>query len=350
MRRPGLFLRIRRPLCLLLASSCFALLLAEGAVRLFAPHARDRTLPGRLFEIDEQLGWKFEANRQVTHRTRYFDVSYTTNASGFRDRPRDGSIDGAGYRVLLYGDSEVFGWGVAEESRFSNLLERTLPFLEVWNRAIPAYGLDQQLLSYEWSDADPYADEVVFFVSTATLDRSHHDVLSGRPKPMFVEDGNDGLRRVPPGPVGATRWLYRFVSPLYLPQFLNRRVRVLRERLALARTKRETGEGPDVSQRRVGDLEKKLLTLGRGIAADRGHRMTILAALPTEMRGDLRAFCVVNGIGFLAVDRERLSRDHTFGIHDPHWTAGGHRLVAEQIRSQAGWDRIARPDERDPRR
>ena len=168
-------------------------------MRVFAPHSRDQALPGRLFEIDEQLGWKLKANRKVTHRTRYFDVTYITNESGFRDRMRGGSADGgsaggSGYRVLLYGDSQAFGWGVPEDERFSNLLERSLPSLEVWNRAIPAYGLDQQILSYEHSDVATNADEVIFFVSEATLDRSHHDVMYGKPKPMFV---NESRRRAP---------------------------------------------------------------------------------------------------------------------------------------------------------
>jgi hypothetical protein len=323
-----------------LASSCLALLLAEGAVRLFAPNERDHVLPGRLFEIDEHLGWKLEANRQVRHRTRYFDVSYTTNASGFRDRTRDGSTLGAGYRVLLYGDSQVFGWGVAEESRFSSLLESSLPFLEVWNRAIPAYGFDQQILSYERSEAAPHADEVVFFVSAVTLDRSRHDVRYGKPKPMFVEDGNGGLRVVPPRSVGVSRWLYRYLSPLYLPQFVNRRVERLRENLGQARESRGADRGTNAAQGGAGDFEKKLLILARDLAAGRRHRMTILAALPPEMTGDLRSFCGRQGIGFVAVD-ERLRLDQGFGRDDPHWTPGGHRLAAEQIRSQVDWEHDA---------
>ena len=230
-------------------------------MRVFAPHSRDHVLPGRLFEIDEHLGWKLEANRQVTHRTRYFDVSYITNASGFRDRIRDGSISAAGYRVLLYGDSQAFGWGVPEDGRFSNLLERSVTSLEVWNRAIPAYGLDQQILSYERSDVAPDVDEVVFFVSEATLDRSHHDVMYGKPKPMYVKDENGALQRVPPGSVSAARWRYEVLSPLYLPQFLSRRFGLVRANIEEARRTswRELRDRRGSSS----DFEKELLILAR---------------------------------------------------------------------------------------
>ena len=307
-------------------------------MRVFAPHVRDHVLPGRLFEIDEQLGWKLEANRRVTHRTRYFEVTYATNAAGFRDQARGGSAGGGSYGVLLYGDSQAFGWGVAEESRFSNLLERSLPFVEVWNRAVPGYGLDQQILSYEQSDVSPKADEVIFFVSGPTLERSHDDVRYGKPKPIFVKDGNRGLRRVLPASVRAARWQYEFLSPLYLPQFLSRRFGMVRASLEEARAKREVGEGVAGSTRPVSDFEKELLILARDAAAERRQRMTILAALLPEMNRDLRDFCDRHGIVFVAVDLERLRRDHVFGMDDPHWTPAGHRLVAEQILSQVNWE------------
>ena len=65
------------------------LLLAEVCVRVFYPHARDHVIPGGLFAIDDELGWTLLADKERRHRTRYFDVLYTTNAFGFRDIPRD---------------------------------------------------------------------------------------------------------------------------------------------------------------------------------------------------------------------------------------------------------------------
>ncbi len=161
--------------CLLLASCCFALLILEGVVRVFFPHVRDHVLPGRLFDIDEHLGWKLKAGKQVIHHSSYFEVVYTTNALGFRDQPRHGSKNKSIYRVLLYGDSQIFGWGVSEDRRFSNLLSRYMPSVELWNLAVPAYGLDQQILSYERNGAWLDADEVIFLVSETTLYRTHHD-------------------------------------------------------------------------------------------------------------------------------------------------------------------------------
>jgi hypothetical protein len=57
--------------------------LAEGLVRILFPHPRDLVIPGRLFLMDEDLGWKLAASKASRHRTRYFDVQYTTLPSGF---------------------------------------------------------------------------------------------------------------------------------------------------------------------------------------------------------------------------------------------------------------------------
>jgi hypothetical protein len=103
------------------------------------------------------------------------------------------------------------------------------------------------------------------------------------------------------------------------------------------RRERETGQGAAGSARRISDFEKELLILAGEMAAERGQRMTVLAALLTGPRVDLRDFCDRRDIGFVALDLERLRRDHVFGRDDPHWTPGGHRLVAEEIRSQVDW-------------
>jgi hypothetical protein len=149
--------------CLVLAGCCIALLLAEGFVRVFYPYSRDHVIPGGLFEIDNYLGWKLQAGKNAIHHSRYFDVVYSINALGYRDKPRNPSKDENIYRILLYGDSQVFGWGVPEDQRFSNVVEDQKQSLEIWNLAVPGYGVDQQILSYEKRGKSFSADEVIFF-------------------------------------------------------------------------------------------------------------------------------------------------------------------------------------------
>jgi hypothetical protein len=321
----------------LLASCGLALLLAEGAVRVFAPHSRDHALPGRLFDLDERLGWKLKPNRQVTHRTRHFEVTYAINESGFRDRTHHHSNGGDVHRLLVYGDSQVFGWGVPEESRFSNLLERSVPSLEVWNLGVPAYGLDQELIAYGSGTPTLNADEVIFYVSEATLTRSRHRRMFGRPKPMFVKHDDGVLRAMPPASVGLARWPYEALSSLYLPQFVSRRLAMVRAGLAEDRQKREPDSGVARSARWMGDFDRDLLTLGIDSAAAKGHRATVLAAMREDDLRELRDFCGRRDVGLITVDLTRLRRDFMFGKDDPHWTVAGHRWVADEILSQVDW-------------
>lgn len=333
--------------CLLLASCCVALLLLEGIVRVFFPYARDHVLPGRVFDIDDYLGWKLKAEKQVIHRSRYFNVVYTTNSLGFRDKLRHRSKNKEIYRVLLYGDSQVFGWGVPEDRRFSNLLEAHMPSLELWNLAIPAYGLDQQILSYEREGASLNADEVIFFVSEETLRRTHRDYMDGRYKPMFVKGQHGLLQVAPPKQVAIPRLLYEVLSPLYLPHFVNRRLKMLHALVEGGSNKRGPGADRDTitSSGRTGNFEEEILNIARDIAVERKHKITVLATLPHAMRKALQEFCGRKGIGFLAIDFDNVSGSLVLGRDDPHWNLQAHQLVAEQMLSQVDWH-IARGQSR----
>ena len=215
---------------LVVAAICISLALAEGFVRLFHPHVRDHVVPGRLFEIDEALGWKLRPGAKATHASRYFEAPYGINDFGHRDRVRSIAKEGGTHRVLLYGDSQAFGWGVPETARFSNLIETRSAGLEVWNLAVPGYGLDQEILAYERDGERFAADEVVLLVSVLTLSRLPHDYIYRKPKPKFVLDADGRLQLVPVAP-GANAWtnvLYEALSDFYLPYFVDQQIAAAR--------------------------------------------------------------------------------------------------------------------------
>lgn len=267
-------------LALFLGSVLFLLLLLEGGARIFFPHDRDHVLPGRLFAIDSQLGWKLKADKRVEHNTRYFDVVYATNSSGFRDVERRPVKKAGAYRVLLYGDSQVFGWGVSVDERFSNRVEASDAALEIWNFGIPAYGLDQQILAYQHHEAELEADEVVFFVSKTVLQRTRSDFMYGKPKPVFKRAPDGGLRMVPPKEVGKTRLLYELVNPFYLPYVVQRRLQIVRAMWEEKTEQRGGDPGEARPANGVREVEKNMLRLARDIAANRGQKMTVWSRWP----------------------------------------------------------------------
>jgi hypothetical protein len=304
---------------LVVAATCIGLLAAEGLVRVFFPHSRDHVVPGGLFLIDDELGWKLRPGASGVHRSRYFRVTYAINAMGFRDPPRSAAKDAAKRRILLLGDSQVFGWGVEEGERFSAGIERRRPALEVWNLGVPGYGLDQQVLSYELQPL-PAADEALLFVTEATLSRIHSDRIYRKRKPRFALDASGALRLERP-PAGSAAWdelLYRALSPFHLPYFVERRL-ATRQRTPRA-------------ARDLDPLARAVIERAAAVARERGQALAVLAVLPDPAAATLAQLCADAGIGLLAIG---LPADDAgalvFGEHDAHWNARAHDLVAAQL-------------------
>jgi hypothetical protein len=292
--------------------------LAEIAVRMFAPHSRDHVTPAGLFAIDSALGWKLQPRVSRHHATRYFDVEYAVNALGFRDPPRTVEKADSIRRLLVFGDSQVFGWGIPLGQRFSDVIERHSPNLEVWNMAVPGYGFDQQVVSYlKASDGIP-ADGAIFYASGATLNRMRSGLLFRKPKPRFTIDAYGRATIVSPvtGSTARTEGLYRALSHFYLPYFLETQV----ERLNSSRSEREPAAG---ARREIDSavmtLAKAALMRAREKAAAKGDELYLIAALPSESSRDLENFARANGITFISTGWTIPPTDLVFGPADRHW-------------------------------
>jgi hypothetical protein len=328
------------PVLLLLLGFAVAVALAEGLVRVADPHVRDHALPGGFFTIDGRLGWRQRPNHTVTHRTRYFEVTYATNALGYRDVTRSDQKRPGQTRVLLFGDSQVFGWGVPQGLRFSDLLEARHPELEVWNHGVMGYGLDQQLLEYERWDNGWNPDAVVLFASPATLSRMDTGYVYRKHKPRFVLDRSGALQLVVPPP-SATTWTtiaYRVLSHWYLPYFLDRRLEATREILrgtSAQASSATTGDEPPLSA-----LTPAVLARASEVARARGHRLLLLADLPGAALSSLRQVCAGHGIRVMAVKFPGGRTPFTFGPEDAHWNRRGHDRVAELF-----WEQWAAADD-----
>ncbi len=320
--------------CLILVGFCVALLFAEGFVRVFYPYSRDHVVPGGLFEIDDYLGWKLTEGKSAIHHSRYFDAIYRINTLGYRDMPRNLLKDIGIYRFLLYGDSQIFGWGTPAEKRFSNLLEDQKLHWEMWNLGVPGYGLDQQVLSYVKQGQLLNADEVIFFVSKATLNRTRHDYIYRKHKPKFVIGQSGSLEFVPVQQKTNvwTRTFYNVLSPMYLPYFVDRRLAMLKQ------TPKQAGDALDqkttAGSYAISELAKKILDRVRNLTHERKHRMTIIVDLPNIMRNDLENFCNQRGIGFWQIVFPKEWADLTIGKHDAHWSNQAQKLIAKQLLSQ----------------
>lgn len=103
----------------------------------------------QLLEYHPVFGHRFIPNlkARVPHESGGYLVR--VNSSGFRCNREfvPGRQPGI-RRVLVFGDSFTAGDGVANEKRYTDLLESQIPHLEVYNFGLPGTGTDQQYLVY----------------------------------------------------------------------------------------------------------------------------------------------------------------------------------------------------------
>lgn len=310
--------------------------ISEVLVRIFYPHVRDHVMPAGMFDMDDYLGWKLRAGKSGRHHSRYFNVMYSINSLGFRDLPRLTTQSKNTYQIFLYGDSQIFGWGLPEEQRFSNLIENSRKNIEIWNLAVPGYGLDQQILSYKNSAHFLNADGVIFFVSSPTLTRTQYNYLYRKYKPMFTTEKNGDLKLlpVPTKNTSMTDVFYNILSPFYLPYFVELRFATLMNILHDKKhsVAQQPARGIGVSDQSIGNIQKQMLIMARDLTNERNHKLFILSHLPETMEKSVQDFCQQYEIDLVEINFD--NNDHlVHGKYDKHWNSLANKKIATLIQS-----------------
>jgi hypothetical protein len=158
-----------------------------------------------VIRYDPLLGWSLDPRaHMVTDVTeRGFPTHIDVNALGLREHEVAVEKPRGRRRVLIVGDSFVFGSGLEADERFSALLDAALPAgFEVINAGIPGWGNDQELLFYE-TVLRPLDADVVVLTFTGSNDVVNNALagalIEGGTKPRFALAG-DSLVLTPPAP------------------------------------------------------------------------------------------------------------------------------------------------------
>lgn len=194
-------MRIKLKLLFLSGSFVLSLATIEIALRLFGwykpppspPTCRSDAHICAIFEPYEPHGYRLRPSLISTiryPRSNPRTLTVAANKHGFWssrefDKPDDRP------RVLVIGDSLVFGLGVQEPERFTNVLEAMQPKWRVDNLGIPGIGTDLMLKVLEGVGLRLRPDVVVFSIYTHAFRRLHpHYVGMGFNIPRFkLESG-----------------------------------------------------------------------------------------------------------------------------------------------------------------
>jgi hypothetical protein len=178
--RPGpMSLRLRTNVMLLLAALGLSLLICEGMLRVIGqfqapPYPPICTRPD-LYQPFEPYGYRLWPSRTTTyfypaHNPRSLTV--VSNRDGFRSS-RELDAPDERRRVMVVGDSFVFGEGVEESERFTNILETLQPTWRIDSLGMPGYGPDLMLRALEAVGLKSAPAVVVFSMYTDDFRRVH---------------------------------------------------------------------------------------------------------------------------------------------------------------------------------
>jgi lysophospholipase L1-like esterase len=156
----------------------------------------------RFFLYDPELGWRGRPQAEGPFSGWEFTTRVHLNAEGFRDRAVVEEKPAAHRRILLFGDSIMWGYGVEEGERFSDLLPGLLASrgveVEVLNLAVNGYDTGQELLLYRRIGMRSCADLVIVGLYENDLRESVSAWQGPYAKPYFrLVEGRLELANVP---------------------------------------------------------------------------------------------------------------------------------------------------------
>lgn len=323
------------------------LVLSEGLAAFFLPAPLPERWPPCSVMPDPDLGW-----RMVPH-----DVHYTyahpvrLDALGLRNPPRPHRHPDE-YRILVLGDSEVYGQGVGDEAVFTARLEQLLNARDgtghpgrftVINAGVRAYATDQELAFLEKTGVRLRPHLVLLCVYVNDFEPT--DIAAVHRRSVAINGGGPYLfdLRRPAGP--GARLLWEGVQLL-------RRSRVIMtvHDVLMARRARDgyemrlvAGIVDDDIRHRIARFERELGRFLRSLAEARASGVVVVIPAPEQVRSpalppryqELVA-AAASRVGVPVIDllpafRARFADRVPVLPYDPHYDPAGHALIAETL-------------------
>jgi hypothetical protein len=192
------------------------LVFTEGLLYTFKFKLFPRTYVGQFqnkkdenFLFDPQVGWKMLPNHTFTWKHHSQEITYTSDANGFRKIVPDLEIPPSlpQKKIVFLGDSFTWGFGVKAEETFSFLLAQSLKNYSIYNLAMPSFGTDQIALSLKFWALPLKPDLIIIVLFEEDFERNFHAYRNGYNKPTFLlEKGK--LRQATPQDSPSAFWIF----------------------------------------------------------------------------------------------------------------------------------------------
>ena len=216
---------------LLAVSIVIALIICEGIVRILGLGGTAVTR-GVLHQFDPEVGWKCLPNLDARYSLPgSFDVRIRCNSQGLRDSDKSYTKTPGTRRILILGDSFMWGYGVENSEMFSTILQDLVPGSETINFGVNGYSTVQELVRLETEGLRYEPDVTVLVFVWNDLEDNFDDKNGGRPVAVIQDDNtlriaNRPVKRRWKSPV--QQWL-RHHSHLF--RFVEYNLELLKEKL-----------------------------------------------------------------------------------------------------------------------
>jgi hypothetical protein len=285
-----------------------------------------KALPwNQLIEFDAAIGWKPRVNL-IGHGIADDAFALTTRADGWR-----GGSSFADSRIVVFGDSFAFGYGIDDRHMFTELR----PLLPIKAIGAPGYNMVQELLLMRQFAPQLSGKLVVWFLFLGNdLYENLMPDMQGYRTPFVRRSGGSEDWEIVTSHVNPTPWPYSSRKRLYLeilgrlcrPNHLSDRVysacsfliKEANETCARANASLVVMSIPDVMQ-----LSQKGLEF---LASRSGDAQSFDPDFPDRQ---IAAACGKLGVAFIA-GRQFLTLDH-HQERDIHWNARGHQEIHKML-------------------
>jgi lysophospholipase L1-like esterase len=309
--------------------------LAELFARAFYPAWAPRT--GRITDFwkhDSDYGWAHKPGHQGRFVSHGFDISVRTNSHGFRGPERSFEKSSDIKRVVVLGDSFVWGFGVEEKDTFAHLLEEHFAgSIEVINLGVSGYSTDQELLLYKNFGWKFKPDLVIVVVAENDVsDNSRSVVYVVYRKPLFRLEG-DRLTLtntpVPEAPL-LEHWIFHLARQSYVLNALNR----VRESWSVGKTLRHASVGnppatvPSFPGTPAEELTTRLLFELGGTVKLNNAKFTVALVEGFDRNSRVSSYLESKAFDVIHLGDHISADDESTHLKDDfHWNPKGHRVV-----------------------
>jgi len=307
-----------------------ALCLLEVGVRIYA-HV---TSQERLIVVDDVIGWRLAPNARRRYDKEAQPYFIAINSKGLRDREHSYEKPPGIFRIVVIGDSFVFGAGGVEPAkRFTDILQASTSNTEVINMGVPAYGTDQEY-QYLAEEGFKYHPDLVilcafyndFSESFSTLNPSN-----GRPKGYFSMEGGQ-LAFHPP----SFSLLYRLGRHSYLAGLANLELSKLSR--AYDKAMRRGDLVLDLSERMA--TFKQLFASAADLCRQHGAEFVLVYLPPRaqyqpwiiqDVMAELAATKSIKTLDLMETMKLANRAKPAYFSHDIHFNEYGHQVVAKAL-------------------